>query len=167
LAPDRGLPRAGGLAGSYRIDAFKTEHGLPQNTVQCLLQTRDGYLWVGTRFGLARFDVLRFTLFNSANTPAMASDSCLALAEDNEGSLWVATKRGLLRWQDWQFTRFTTADGLGHDQVWALCPSRRGGLWIGTEDGVSFFLNGSFTNYTRTFVSSVELGQFSTRISAL
>ena len=66
----------------YRFDTWKVEQGLPQNQVQTILQTRDGYLWIGTRFGLARFDGVRFTTFTLANMPAMVSDNCVALAED-------------------------------------------------------------------------------------
>jgi hypothetical protein len=50
--------------GDYRIDNWTTDQGLPQNTVQCLLQTHDGYLWLGTQSGLARFDGLHFTVFD-------------------------------------------------------------------------------------------------------
>ena len=53
-----GGTEAGGA--SFRMQHWHADHGLPQNTVQALHQTRDGYVWVGTRFGLARFDGVRF-----------------------------------------------------------------------------------------------------------
>jgi ligand-binding sensor domain-containing protein/signal transduction histidine kinase len=134
-----------GLAARYRFAVLKSEQGLPQNTVECLLQTRDGYLWIGTRFGLARYDGVRFTVFNQANTTAFKTDTCIALAEDLAGDLWAATKHGLLRWHDHQFTRFTVADGLNADLVWALCGARSGGLWIGTENGLCHFSGEKFT----------------------
>ncbi len=54
---------------SYRITRWTVEDDMPQNRVTCLQQSHDGYLWVGTWSGLARFDGLRFTKFNKFNTP--------------------------------------------------------------------------------------------------
>ena len=146
---------AGTLLGSeapkrrpYRSDAWKTEQGLPQNNVQRLLQTRDGYLWVGTRFGLARFDGVKFTTFSLANIPAMVSDNCVTLAEDPDGHLWIGTDNGLLRLENGAFRRFTVREGLGHNRIMSLCPSHAGGVWIGTGRGITRFQNGRFRNYT-------------------
>src|SRR5882757_191449 len=66
----------------YVHDAWKTNDGLPQNASQALLQTRDGYLWVGTEEGLSRFDGSRFKVFNSQNTAGIKSNFILALFED-------------------------------------------------------------------------------------
>jgi len=73
---------------SYHVTRYTTEQGLPQNTIRALLQTRDGYLWVGTLAGLARFDGVAFDVFNTGNTPEMINDAINALAEDRQdGSL--------------------------------------------------------------------------------
>ena len=55
----------------YRVTSWTAEKGLPQNTIKALLQTSDGYLWVGTLNGLARFDGLKFKIFNHRTTPEM------------------------------------------------------------------------------------------------
>ena len=56
-------------ANDYLIHVWSSEEGLPQNSVNCLAQTPDGYLWVGTRSGgLARFDGTRFVTFNPQST---------------------------------------------------------------------------------------------------
>src|SRR5436190_13139331 len=73
---------------AYRITRWTSEDGLPANRITALSQTRDGYLWAGTWFGLVRFDGVRFTVFNRYNTPAMVNDAVNALAEDSEGNLW-------------------------------------------------------------------------------
>src|SRR6266850_1758159 len=70
----------------YRVTRWTTENGLPQNRISCLQQTRDGYLWIGTWFGLARFDGARFTVFNKFNTPELVDDAITALAEDADGT---------------------------------------------------------------------------------
>src|SRR6266487_3795698 len=75
----------------YRISRWTTDQGLPQNRISCLKQTGDGYLWLGTWFGLARFDGVRFTVFDKFNTPDLVNDAINALAEDTDGTLWIAT----------------------------------------------------------------------------
>jgi len=131
----------------YRFQVWKTEQGLPQNTVEAIHQTRDGYLWIGTRFGLARFDGVRFVTFKLANTPEMVNDTCRALAEDKDGSLWIGTDKGLLRWHNNAFRRYSTEDGLCHPSIRSLHGSQSGGVWVGTAQGYSRFINGRFTNY--------------------
>ncbi|MBI4429445.1 MAG: hypothetical protein HY562_10045 [Ignavibacteriales bacterium] len=57
------------LHAQYVIKQWNAEHGLPQSSPRCITQTHDGYLWVGTWNGLARFDGVRMTVFNALNTP--------------------------------------------------------------------------------------------------
>jgi ligand-binding sensor domain-containing protein/signal transduction histidine kinase len=117
--------------GDYRIDNWTTDQGLPQNTVQCLLQTHDGYLWIGTQSGLARYDGLRFTVFDRNNTPAFKTDNVLCLAEGAHDTLWIGTANGLLRLQDHTFTYFSTAAISSDLRVFAICPNSTGGVWLG------------------------------------
>src|SRR5687768_7796920 len=72
----------------YVHSTWGTDQGLPQNSVNRILQTSDGYLWVGTQAGLARFDGVAFTVFDQTNTPALHDDYISDLAEDTEGTLW-------------------------------------------------------------------------------
>src|SRR4051794_9045892 len=76
---------------SYEQHTWTHENGLPDDRIKAILQTQDGYLWVGSPRGLARFDGQRFVLFNHLNTPEFVSDDCVSLVEDSAGSLWVAT----------------------------------------------------------------------------
>src|SRR3954454_18990972 len=69
----------------FRIRRWSVDEGLPQSRIVCLKQTRDGYLWIGTFSGLARFDGVRFTPFDTHNTPELLSDAINGLAEDTEG----------------------------------------------------------------------------------
>lgn len=70
------------------------EDGLPGNNVTAVLQTRDGYIWVGTRSGLARFDGVRFKNFDSSNTPELQSPHVTCLFEASDGTLWIGHETG-------------------------------------------------------------------------
>src|SRR5215471_14440295 len=101
----------------YGHNVWRTENGLPQNTVRAILQTRDGYIWLATDEGLARFDGLRFTVFDKQNTPEIKSNNIQVLYEDREGNLWIGTDKGLVRLKDRKFTAYSTREGLSSDNV--------------------------------------------------
>jgi ligand-binding sensor domain-containing protein len=105
---------------SYRFFSWTTENGLPQNSIQALLQTHDGYLWMSTLDGLVRFDGLRFRIFNRQNTPALTTNgfSFFALLEDRQGCLWAGTLTGgVIRYCNGAFTSLTVKDGLPNNTV--------------------------------------------------
>lgn len=131
----------------YRQRVWTRQNGLPSNTIQAILQTQDGFLWIGTRNGLARFDGLSFSVFNRKNTPAFHGDECTALAEDLSGALWIGTTKGLTRYRDGVFTTFTTADGLWDDFISGLCATTVGDVWIGTARGPVRFHNDKFIQF--------------------
>ena len=77
-------------SADYLIHVWRSEDGLPQNSVNCLAQTPDGYLWVGTRSGgLARFDGIRFVTFNPQSTPELKDVEFETLSTDSRGTLWI------------------------------------------------------------------------------
>jgi len=116
---------------------WRFEQGLPQNSVLALTQSDDGYLWVATQEGLARFDGVRFTVFSSATSPAFRSDRINALLKDRSGALWAATDDGLLRYERGVFTRFGVQDGLPDAGVLCILQDRDGQLWVGTRNGAA------------------------------
>jgi PAS domain S-box-containing protein len=132
----------------HSLDFWRQPQGLPQNSVLALLQTSDGYLWVGTKGGVARFDGVRFTTFDDRNRQQLRENEVWDLAEGTDGSLWIATfGGGLSRFKQGQFTTYTTKEGLPNDFVTSVCNDGTGGLWIGTDGGLSHFKDGQFTNY--------------------
>src|SRR5262249_42209700 len=90
------FPWVGPAAAEYRFDVWTTDSGLPHNTVRSILQSRDGYLWVGTADGLARFDGVRFTVFNKANSPGFPNNRIMTLCEAYDGALWIGFEDGSL-----------------------------------------------------------------------
>src|SRR5690349_14992214 len=116
----------------YSHSVWRTESGLPQNTVRAIVQTRDGYIWLATDDGLVRFDGIRFVTFDRQNTPAMKSSVILTLYEDGKGALWVGTDTGLLAYRDGKFAAYATQDGLANDRITSLTSDREGRLWAAT-----------------------------------
>lgn len=129
-------------------DVWLTENGLPQNTVHAITQTRDGYVWIGTEAGLARFDGVRFTIFDKQNTPQLKSNYVRALFADSQGALWIGTAEGLVRRLNGSFTLFTTNEGLPGNTIQAILEDRKGNLWVATATGLALFKGGGLTTFT-------------------
>jgi len=78
----------------YVQEVWQQEECLPENDVTAIIQTRDGYIWLGTEEGLVRFDGVRFTVFDRSNTPRLTSPYITSLLEGRDGSLWIGTSPG-------------------------------------------------------------------------
>ena len=129
----------------FNASVWLTENGLPQNTVHSITQAKDGYVWIATEEGLARFDGIKFTVFDKQNTPELKSNDIRALLEDRRGVLWIGTTDGLVRLQDSKFTAFTTRDGLPSNVIDAVCEGNNDSLWVVTAAGIVRFGDGVFT----------------------
>ena len=130
----------------YVQNVWRAPQHLPHDDVASIVQTRDGYLWVGTVEGLARFDGVRSVIFNKSNTPAIANNWIRALLEDRQGRLWIGTfGGGLVCMKDGKFTRFGTKEGLPCDTIFSLYEDRAGHVLIGTLGcGVFRYEGGKF-----------------------
>jgi ligand-binding sensor domain-containing protein len=120
----------------YGHSAWQTREGLPQNSVWAALQTRDGYLWLGTQEGLVRFDGLSFAVFDGRVAPALRNPFVTALAEDRDGKLWIGTPGGLIQLEGGRFRRHALGPGSSEPQVHALATARDGALLVGTDVGL-------------------------------
>src|SRR6185369_14543296 len=95
--------------GRYQQFVWNEQHGLPQNAVQAITRTRDGYLWLGTQAGIARFDGVRFTVFDRSNTDEIKASLIKSLLEDRAGNLWIGTDgSGLNLYRNGRFTLYPT-----------------------------------------------------------
>jgi ligand-binding sensor domain-containing protein/signal transduction histidine kinase len=130
------------LQDAFVCRAWGTEAGLPQNTVNTIVQTHDGYLWLGTQGGLARFDGVRFAVYGL--THGLPSVQVRALCEDGEGNLWIGTGGGLCRMRDGRFENFTAENGLAGINVTAIARGNREEIWVGTADGLNLWRRGKF-----------------------
>ena len=129
-APDAGAKR-------YVIDVWQGDRGLPQNTVTGVAQTSDGYLWLATLDGMARFDGARFRMFRSGDTPALGSGRIRFLFTGRHGELWLSTQEGgLIRFQDGRFVPLALPEIQGaRSAVTQVAEDESGALWLSTEDG--------------------------------
>ena len=122
--------------------SWSTENGLPQSSVHQIFQSRDGYIWIATEGGAARFDGATFKVFNHETSAAFTSDDicCFAQGADaNDDALWIGTSDGLLQYTNGQFRRYTTANGLPSLDIHSLAPFNDGSLAILTGNGTIRF----------------------------
>jgi len=126
----------------YVTARWTVRDGLPVNAVTALLQARDGYLWVATFDGLARFDGVRFTTFSVANTPGLPSNRLWAMREARDGALWLFTEQfQLVRFDRGRATTFDAAAGVDAPvRVIAEGPDTT--LWVGTDRGLGAIRDG-------------------------
>jgi signal transduction histidine kinase/ligand-binding sensor domain-containing protein len=143
--------------------------GLPSDSVTAILQTRDGFLWVGTSAGLVRFDGITFSrikLFDAAtNSPVWIT----ALCEDSAGALWIGSQQdGLFELTHGNIRRYVMADGLLDNGVTSLAADRQGRVWVGTQAGLNLWTGENFKSFTKSdgladvFVSGVNVARSGT-----
>lgn len=135
-------------AQEYGFDLWTTANGLPQNTVTGVAQTPDGYLWLSTFDGLARFDGVRFTVFDKANTKGILNNRFAGILIDREGSLWAITENGIVT-----ICRNGIFSSIQTPETWSGSPGliedAHGEAMIETSDGYYYLREGRFVPSTR------------------
>jgi signal transduction histidine kinase/ligand-binding sensor domain-containing protein len=121
----------------YFLRVWQREDGLPQNAVNAIVQTHDGYLWLGTYSGLARFDGVRFVGFDSGNTPEMRSSRVTSLFEDSVGNLWIGCETGdVSRYRDGKFEAMNLPPAWNGRKILAMTADDSGDIWGMGANGV-------------------------------
>jgi len=134
------VPMGDGL--SYRISVHRT-----LGFVRGITQTNDGYLWFATSAGLASYDGLNYSLFDSTNTPAFPEDTIFGLVRKRNDTLWFITDKGTLieRSPEGRFTRHPAAPRRTGGPLCCLAIDDQENLWLGTiHEGVLRFANGKW-----------------------
>ncbi len=116
----------------YVQTTLTANSGLPQNSVSAVTQTRDGYIWFGTEEGLARYDGVRITVFDTANHRELKDSFIETLAPGHDGSLWVGTRSSLTQLKDGEFHKFFTAPS----PINSIYEAEDGRVWVGCLDGL-------------------------------
>jgi signal transduction histidine kinase/ligand-binding sensor domain-containing protein len=137
-------PRALGLdptvgLGQYQHAAWAAREGLI-GSVRAIVQTPDGYLWLGTEFGLVRFDGIRFLRSALPPDQKLPSPRILSLLAARDGTLWIGTYSGLASWRDGRLTRYPEITVA----VSSLLEDYQGTIWIGARERVCAIRRGRF-----------------------
>lgn len=112
--------------------------GLPSNRINALAEDRQGYLWIATRDGLARYDGVGFRVWRVGD--GLRDNHVWTVFVDDRDRVWVGTQNAGLSMLDAQRRGFTHYDRASHPQiasndVWSLAQTRDGAIWFGTSDG--------------------------------
>ena len=128
---------------SYSKTTFTVEDGLPSNAINALVQTKNGFLWIGTNAGLARFDGRHFVPIRLQGGALSPNSAVRALAQTADGELWIGTNGGLARISSSTQEQFdASADVVfkfgneDSNRITSLLLSRSGLLQVGTEAGL-------------------------------
>ncbi len=130
---------------AFSHQAWSSEEGLPDAGVRAVLQARDGYLWIATEGGAARFDGTEFTVFRHETEPAFRSNDISALAQDSTGNLWFGTADGLISLHGGAFHHYGEGDGLPSARILSLAATQDGRLLILTGSGLALWNGEHFT----------------------
>lgn len=142
---------------NIRFQQLNLEQGLSQDSVQAIIQDRDGFMWVATQEGLNRYDGYDFKVYSHDETDnsTISSDSILSIAEDRKGQLWIGTENGglnLFEQQSIEFKHYRNIlddeTSLLNDTVRVIYPDSVGRLWIGTDGGLNRY-NPTSDNFER------------------
>lgn len=123
----------------YQLSVLQKKDGLPSSSILNITQSANDYLWIGTYEGLARFDGVKFTVYNRSNTNAFTANGIWAVKETRDGTLWVGTNGGgLVSMRNGVWQNYTMKDGLNSEVILSLFEDTEGGLWIGTRKGLVY-----------------------------
>ncbi len=126
-----------GFPSNYFVRVWQAgDDGLPENNITAVVQTRDGYLWLGTRDGLARFDGVHFTAFNASTTPAMHSSHVSCLFEADDGTLWIGHADGeVITLKDGRFSALKAPERWRSGKISFICSDAAGDIWLLNQYG--------------------------------
>ncbi len=132
------------------IQYITSEDGLSQNEVTCILQDRQGFLWVGTRGGLNRYDGTDFNIFQNeiGNSNSLINNSIESLLEDSQGNIWIGTKSNGLSCYSPEYDRFENfqynaedSHSISGNRIVSIAESKTGEIWLGTRENGLNILN--------------------------
>jgi len=127
---------------------WQLPQGLPDATITSILQTEQGYLWLGTETGLVRFDGVRFSSLDDTNPGPLKHNWVRSLLEDSQHSLWIGTNdAGLIRLENGVATQYSPDADLARANVQCLVTDRQGALWLCTSNGIARLSQGKLSVY--------------------
>jgi len=118
-------------------ESWTTKDGLPVNSINTIVQDHAGYIWAATFDGLVRFDGVRFTVFNTANSDELPSNRIVYVGESRDGTLWLATEEShIVRFRDGRFRNIPFENGKPGGELPSILVDSLGAVWVGTPEGL-------------------------------
>lgn len=138
LSPDKEITQ-------YDHTIWQSKDGLLQNSVTSIIQSSDGYLWIGTYDGICRFDGTDFTNFKNENAHILKNSYIYSLYEGSDKTIWIGTARaGLVSYKNGTFINHYTNGELPFRNIRTIVQDSTGTLWLGTKQGIVTFKNGKY-----------------------
>lgn len=132
----------------YAHRIWQTQQGLPQGTIYSILQTHDGYLWLGSQTGMIRFDGVRFETLENILPGAPSNIWVRSAMEDSRHILWIATAdAGLFRIEGDSVVRYSTKDGLPSDHLQCVAEAKNGDIWACATNGIARIRDGKAATF--------------------
>jgi len=124
---------------SYIYENWTIAKGLPQNSVFSLIQSKNGYIWFGTKAGIVRFDGVKFRIFSKWNVDKLQNNHIKSIVEDDNGGLWIGTYGGgVLKYRNDKWVLYSKKDNLNSEYINALFIDEKSKIWVGTDFGMNF-----------------------------
>src|SRR5579883_3265370 len=143
------------LLSQYTRTVWTQAQGLPQDTVRAITQTPDGYLWLGTNEGLARFDGYEFATFTK-DRAALPTNPISTLWAARNGDLWIGTAAGLGLYSGGQFRTFTEKDRIPSGTVTSITEDREGVIWMAVGGRLVRLVGKTFEAYGQADLAPVQ-----------
>jgi signal transduction histidine kinase/ligand-binding sensor domain-containing protein len=125
------------MKAQFRATQWTTDTGLPQNSVRGIVQAPDGYLWVATLNGVAKFDGIRFHVFDKSNSPGVSSSRFVSMVSGAGGDLWLASEdNNVVHYHEGHFTTVGAGAGIRPHSVGAITTDHHGELWVESDQHV-------------------------------
>jgi signal transduction histidine kinase/ligand-binding sensor domain-containing protein len=110
----------------YAHTSWKIRDGFTKGTINSIAQTPDGFLWLGTEFGLFRFDGLKNVQWQPPTDQQLPDSHIYSLLAARDGTLWIGTAKGLASWKDGKLTQYAELTG---QYIFKLLEDREGTVW--------------------------------------
>jgi signal transduction histidine kinase/ligand-binding sensor domain-containing protein/DNA-binding response OmpR family regulator len=149
-------------------ESWTVRDGLPVNSVNAVVQSRTGFLWLATFDGLVRFDGVRFTVFDAGNTEGLPSNRILTVTEARDGTLWLLTEqRHVVSFRAGRFHNYGSENSMPGNGVRVLHEDRAGAIWLGTDRGLRLLRDTAFVPVAADRISVLVSALFSGRDGTL
>jgi signal transduction histidine kinase/ligand-binding sensor domain-containing protein len=155
------------LGANFKFKKIDSNDGLSDNTISSIFQDHRGFLWIGTRDGLNKYDGYTFQVFRKQlyDTTSLSGNIITAINEDSNGNIWIGTQADGLSVYDTKKEKFARYKFLINDTnsipgvtIWSIAKDKNGNMWFGTNNGLALYnpMTDNFTRFRFNNISGLE-----------